>query len=106
MIVAHLTDRHMPAAEIAAELGVSRETVRRDLLNRPDQAEAETPAPEAPAVAYGPEGLTLPASQALGQDLRLIAVAHKRPAEAVAEELLHWHAERIRANWQRQPAAS
>jgi predicted ArsR family transcriptional regulator len=35
LIVAHLTQCGMNAADIAAELGVSRETVRRDLHNPP-----------------------------------------------------------------------
>lgn len=121
IVVAYLTDRHMSAAQIADELGVSRETVRRDLLNRPPAAEddpvsdeapdeapaKDEPAPDvAPGLRTGPEGLTLAPSLTLGQDLRIIASSHQRPAEAVAEELLHWHAERIRARWAAQRAAS
>ncbi|MGW4388221.1 HTH domain-containing protein [Streptomyces sp. NPDC004685] len=121
IVVAHLTDRHMSAAQIATELGVSRETVRRDLLNRPPAAEPDTASDEAPdeaapepqtasnepfTVRTGPEGLTLAPSLKLGQDLRIIAASHKRPAEDVAEDLLHWHAERIRARWAAQRAAS
>lgn len=40
IIVAHLTERGMDPAKIAAELGVSRETVRRDLHNPPPSAPA------------------------------------------------------------------
>ncbi|WP_420035062.1 DeoR family transcriptional regulator [Streptomyces sp. cg28] len=109
-VVSFLADRNMPVRDIADELGVSPETVRRDLHNRPPAAEEE-PAPdeapdEAPGLRTGPEGLILPASLTLGQDLRLIASAHRRPAEDVAEELIHWHADRIREKWQRQMDAA
>jgi hypothetical protein len=33
LLVRHLADRDMPPAKIASELGISRETVRRDLHN-------------------------------------------------------------------------
>ncbi|WP_338907060.1 helix-turn-helix domain-containing protein [Streptomyces nigra] len=47
IVVAHLASLNMDPAQIAAELGVSRETVRRDLLNPPPPA----PAPAGPDVA-------------------------------------------------------
>ncbi|MFJ9217868.1 helix-turn-helix domain-containing protein [Streptomyces sp. NPDC102383] len=113
VIVAHLTDRHMSVAEIADELGVSRETVRRDRLNPPPATEAEPPEDEAGVerpLAFvartGPEGLSLPPSDQLGHDLRRIAWVHKRPAEDVVAELIHWHSERLRANWRAQRAAT
>lgn len=104
VLVRHLADAGKNASEIAAELGISRHTARRDLEKTPDTA----PAPAAPdepdgerlvstGARPGPEGLNLPPSEQLGKDLRLIAVSHKRPAEAVAAELLHAHAEAIRA---------
>jgi hypothetical protein len=40
IVVAHLAERLMDPAQIAAELGVSRETVRRDLQNPPPPAPA------------------------------------------------------------------
>ncbi|WP_030185598.1 helix-turn-helix domain-containing protein [Streptomyces sp. NRRL S-813] len=93
IIFARLTDRGMNAADIADELGVSRETVRRDLHNAPPPTAPEPAADVAP----GEHGLSLPASVQLGKNLRIIAASHKRPAEAVAEELVHQHAEAIRA---------
>ncbi|MGW3646675.1 helix-turn-helix domain-containing protein [Streptomyces sp. NPDC000878] len=38
MVVAHLTERGMGPAKIADELGVSKETVRRDLHKQPPPA--------------------------------------------------------------------
>lgn len=110
MIVADLTARHMSAAQIADELGVSRETVRRDLHNPPPAVEA-VPVPDvapdvAPRVAFGAQGLTLPASLRLGQDLRLLATVHKRSAEDVAEELIHQQAEKVRDRWRANMAAA
>lgn len=93
IVVAHLTERRMDPAQIAAELGVSRETVRRDLLNPPPPA---APEPVVPVVG-GEQGLSLPPSLQLGQDLRLLAASYKAPAEDIAEQLLHREAEAIRA---------
>ncbi|MER5213684.1 HTH domain-containing protein [Streptomyces sp. NPDC002838] len=92
LIVAHLTTHGMTAAEIADELGVSRETVRRDLHNPPPSAAPE-PAPD---VAFGEQVLSLPPSTQLRQDLRLLADSYKAPAEDVAQQLLHREAEAIR----------
>lgn len=100
IVVAHLTERGMSPAEIASELEVSRETVRRDLHNAPAaNPTAATPdaAPEVarPAIG-GPQGLTLPPTLQLGQDLRLLAASYKTPAEDIACQLLHREAEAIR----------
>lgn len=96
IVVAHLTDRGMSPTEIADELGVSRETVRRDLHNRPTDDQPETAPDEAPPVAFGEQGLTLPPSLQLGQDLRLLAASYKAPAEDIVRQLLHLEAEAIR----------
>ncbi|MFJ8951849.1 helix-turn-helix domain-containing protein [Streptomyces sp. NPDC102381] len=114
IIVAHLTDRHMSVAEIADELGVSRETVRRDRLNPPpavdeDEARAKAkPALTAKAafgLTSGPQGLTLPPSDQLGRDLRRIAWVHRRPAADVVEEMIRWHSKRLRERWLAQQEA-
>lgn len=55
IVVAHLAEHGMDVSRIAAELGVSRETVRRDLHNRP----APAPAGKASAVTDR-EALVLP----------------------------------------------
>ncbi|MFF2651485.1 DeoR family transcriptional regulator [Streptomyces sp. NPDC058045] len=114
IIVAHLTDLHMSTADIAAELGVSRETVRRDLLARPtateedpapDEApgEADTPPDPAPRAApwlrTGPEGLTLTPTDQLGQDIRTIESATGQPAEEIVPHLVRQHAAHILARW-------
>ncbi|MFJ1869946.1 helix-turn-helix domain-containing protein [Streptomyces chartreusis] len=100
IVVAHLASIDMPQQQIADELGVSRETVRRDLNSAPPPATSDAPAEEAPDVAppvlFGPQGLSLPASLQLGQDLRLLAASYKAPAEDVARQLLHEQAEAIR----------
>ncbi|MFJ5259106.1 helix-turn-helix domain-containing protein [Streptomyces sp. NPDC088387] len=100
IVVAHLTDRGMSPTEIADELGVSRETVRRDLHNAPASAPTPADPDEAPDVAvpepFGPQGVTLPASLDLGQDLRLLATCYKAPPEDVTRHLLRREAEAIR----------
>ncbi|MFF3460991.1 helix-turn-helix domain-containing protein [Streptomyces sp. NPDC001984] len=102
ILVAHLTDRGMNPQEIADELDVSRETVRRDLHN-PPPTQAPEPAADVPPAE---DELRLPASPQLGQDLRLITASYKRPAEDVAAELLHAHAETIRARVHARLAAT
>jgi transposase-like protein len=102
IVVAHLADRGMSPTEIADELGVSRETVRRDLHNPPPPAEPEA----TPPVAFGEQGLSLPASLQLGQDLRLLAASYKTTAEDIARQLLHREAEAIRARMHARYAAT
>lgn len=97
IIVAHLTDRGMNPADIASELGVSKETVRRDLLNTP-QAESPEPVSDvAPNVAADKAGLVLPDDPQLGPDLRLLAASYRGSAEDVVRHLLRCEAEAIRA---------
>ena len=67
IVVAHLTERRMDPAQIAAELGVSRETVRRDLLNPPPPA----PATAGPDVE-GAEVLVLRLDEPLRESLAVL----------------------------------
>jgi hypothetical protein len=67
IVVAHLTDRDMNPQEIADELGVSRETVRRDLLNAPPVE----PRAEAPDADPG-SALVLPVDEALREALAVL----------------------------------
>ncbi|WP_240982876.1 helix-turn-helix domain-containing protein [Streptomyces sp. S3(2020)] len=53
IVVAHLASLHMPVPKIADELGVSRETVRRDLLDAPPPAPTAATPDAAPDVAGG-----------------------------------------------------
>ncbi|MFJ4829869.1 DeoR family transcriptional regulator [Streptomyces sp. NPDC088747] len=113
IVVAHLTERHMTVPEIAAELGVSKETVRRDLHNPPPAAEPETPpnvAPDEPPVSAdprpGPEGVTLPPSEQLGKDLRLLAASYKGQPEDIARLLIHQAAEAVRTRMAARFAAA
>ncbi|WP_151480641.1 helix-turn-helix domain-containing protein [Streptomyces albicerus] len=93
IVVAHLTDRGMKPAEIASELGVSPDTVRRDLdalrQDPPDDAQPDA-APAKPIFALAED-------TQLRQDLNLLAASYKAPAEDVTRQLLHREAEAIRA---------
>ncbi|MFE7273024.1 helix-turn-helix domain-containing protein [Streptomyces sp. NPDC057623] len=51
IVVVHLADRGMSPTEIADELGVSRETVRRDLNSTPPPVASDEAAETAPDVA-------------------------------------------------------
>lgn len=101
LIVACLIGRGMNPAEIASELGVSRETVRRDLHNPPPTGDVD----EVADVAPGEEGLRLPVDAQLGQDLRLLAASYKAPPESVVRTLLSREAEAIRAKVRARGAA-
>lgn len=96
IVVAHLAARGMIPAEIAAELGVSRDTVRRDLAETPPQA----PAPADPVAAPPAPGLLLPESTQLRQDLNLLAAAFRGQREDVARFAIHQVAEGIRRRMQ------
>lgn len=92
IIVVHLTERGMNPAEIASELEVSRDTVRRDLADAPQP----TPAESTPVAAPDAPGLHLAEDAQLRKDLNILAASYKAPAEVVARDLLHHEAEIIR----------
>ncbi|MCX4973165.1 helix-turn-helix domain-containing protein [Streptomyces sp. NBC_00620] len=96
ILVAHLAERRMSVPEIASELGVSKETVRRDLHNPPPAVEPETP----PDVAPPAPGLVLPESKQLRQDLNVLTTAFRGKPEDVARFAIHQAAQPIRQHWQ------
>ncbi|WP_158824635.1 helix-turn-helix domain-containing protein [Streptomyces sp. NRRL F-5527] len=85
IVVAHLTERRMSAQEIASELGVSVDTVRRDQREGAPPAPAPEPEPAAPAAA----GLLLPDGKQLRQDLKVLTAAYKAQPEDVARFAIH-----------------
>lgn len=101
VVVAHLTDRGMSPADIAAELGVSRDTVRRDLADAPPPAPAPEPEPAAPPTP----GLLLPEGTQLRQDLNVLAAAFRARPEDVARFAIHQAAQGVRHHWQARAAA-
>ncbi|WP_405645880.1 helix-turn-helix domain-containing protein [Streptomyces sp. NBC_00019] len=101
IVVAHLTDRGMNPADIAAELDVSADTVRRDLREQPPSAPAPEPEPAAPVAA----GLLLPESTQLRQNLNLLAAAYNGLPEDVARFAIHQAAQAVRRRWQGRLAA-
>ncbi|MGW0596127.1 helix-turn-helix domain-containing protein [Streptomyces sp. NPDC002776] len=101
VVVAHLAERGMNPADIAAELGVSPDTVRRDLRESPPPAPALEPEP-APSVAAG---LLLPESTQLRQDLNVLAAEFRGNREDVARLAIHQAAQTVRAQWQARRAA-
>jgi Zn-dependent peptidase ImmA (M78 family) len=82
--VRQLHDDGRSLRDIAAELGVSKDTVRRDLyaLKKATQA--------------APAALLLAVDGQLRKDLNLLTVSYRAPAEDVARYLLHEAAEEIR----------
>jgi transposase len=98
IVVAHLTDHGMTPAEIAAELGVSDDTVRRDIR------EWTPPAPvvEPEDAAAPAPGLLLPESTQLRQDLNILATAFRAQPEDAARFAIHQLAEQVRTRWQAQ----
>ncbi|MFG3231805.1 DeoR family transcriptional regulator [Streptomyces antibioticus] len=101
IIVAHLTDHSMNPADIAAELGVSIDTVRRDLRELPAPAPAPEPAPAAPAAS----GLLLPEGPQLRGDLAALTAAFGAQPEDAARYAIHQEARRVRA-WQARAQAA
>ncbi|MFD8027834.1 hypothetical protein ACFV3F_03590 [Streptomyces sp. NPDC059717] len=95
IVVAHLTSRGMAPQQIASELGVSRDTVRRDM----DAAPPEPPADAAPPATPDAPGLQLPDDPHLRQDLNLLAAQRQAPAEDVVRELISNAAEAVRTRW-------
>ncbi|WP_203622253.1 helix-turn-helix domain-containing protein [Streptomyces sp. SID8499] len=102
IIVAHLTERGMSPAEIAAELGVSRDTVRRDLTDAPPPAVPAEPEPAPPVAA----GLLLPDGVNLRADLDVLTAAYRaeRPEDA-ARFAIHQAAAGVRRYWRARTAA-
>ncbi|MER6111724.1 helix-turn-helix domain-containing protein [Streptomyces hirsutus] len=92
IVVAHLTDRGMNPAEIASELGVSTDTVRRDLRDGAPPAPAPEPELAAPVAA----GLLLPEGTQLRQDLNVLTAAFRAQPEDVARFAIHQAAEGVR----------
>ncbi|MEU9656717.1 helix-turn-helix domain-containing protein [Streptomyces chartreusis] len=99
IVVAHLAERGMNPAEIAAELGVSRDTVRRDLAEAPPPAPAPEPEPAPPVAA----GLLLPEHPQLADDLATLTAAFDARPEYAARFAIHQEAQRVRA-WQARTA--
>ncbi|MFF3874291.1 helix-turn-helix domain-containing protein [Streptomyces sp. NPDC001978] len=95
IVVAHLAERGMSMPQIASELGISRDTVRRDL----DASTAVTTVDAAPAAAPPAPGLLLPESTQLRQDLNLLAASYKGQPEDITRFLIHRAAEAVRARW-------
>lgn len=95
IVVAHLAERGMNPADIASELGVSADTVRRDLRDTPPpvstivETDAAPPAP----------GLLLPESTQLRQDLNILSAAYKAQPEDVARFAIHQLAQSVRRRW-------
>lgn len=105
IVVAHLTERGMDPTAIAAELGVSRETVRRDLLNPPPPLSPTGGTVEAPDVA-GPEVLTLRLDEPLHTSLAVLRTVcngadNEAQNVAAARAAIHAMADTIR---ERTPA--
>ncbi len=95
LVVAHLTEHGMSPADIAAELGVSRDTVRRDLTETPPAAPAPKPEPAPPVAA----GLLLPDEPQLLRNLAVLTDAYGARPEDAARFAIHQAARHVRA-WQ------
>ncbi|MFC9050072.1 helix-turn-helix domain-containing protein [Streptomyces anthocyanicus] len=95
IVVAHLTDRGMSPAEIASELGVSRDTVRRDLADAPPPAPPAEREPAAPVAA----GLLLPDVVQLRKDLNILTAAYGARPEDAARFAIHQAATGVRRHW-------
>ncbi|MEU3982531.1 helix-turn-helix domain-containing protein [Streptomyces sp. NPDC026672] len=78
IVVAHLTDRGMPPGEIASELGVSVDTVRRDVREGAPPAPSIGPEPAAP-VAANPDALVLPLDPPLREALAVLRSVRNGP---------------------------
>ena len=93
IVVAHLTEHGMNPAEIASELEVSADTVRRDIREAPPADRGDIPTVAAPPAP----GLLLPESTQLRQDLNLLAAAFKAQPEDAARFAIHQLARHVRA---------
>lgn len=96
LVVAHLTEHGMNPADIAAELDVSPDTVRRDIREAPPATTAETTVVAAPPAP----GLLLPDSPQLRQDLNVLTTAFKAQPADVARFAVSQLARHVRARWQ------
>jgi transposase-like protein len=94
VIVAHLTDRGMNPAQIASELGVSADTVRRDLRDGAPPAPAVEPGPAAPVAS----GLLLPDHPQLRDDLAVLTAAFGAQPQDAARFAVHQCARGVRAH--------
>lgn len=92
IVVAHLTDRGMNPAQIASELAVSVDTVRRDLRDATPATTAETSAVAAPPAA----GLLLPETPQTTRDLTTLAAHFKAQRKDVARFAIHFVAQDVR----------
>jgi predicted transcriptional regulator len=101
IVVAHLAQCGMNPAEIASELGISRDTVRRDIAEAPDSE----PEPAAPVAAPPAPGLLLPETTQTTRDLNLLAAAYKAQPEDVARFAIHHLAQAVRRRWAAAGAA-
>ncbi|WP_254395801.1 helix-turn-helix domain-containing protein [Streptomyces sp. AC512_CC834] len=100
IVVAHLTEHGMNPADIAAELGVSPDTVRRDLRDGTPSAPAPVPEPAASVAA----GLLLPDGVQLRQDLNVLTAAFRAQPEDAARFAIHQAAQGVREHWQARSA--
>lgn len=105
VLVAHLTERNMDPTAIAAELGVSRETVRRDLLNPPPLAPAAA-GPDVAADAAPGDTLVLRLDKPLHTSLAILrevcnGADNEAQNVAAARAAIHAMADTIR---ERTPA--
>ncbi|MEU2895233.1 helix-turn-helix domain-containing protein [Streptomyces sp. NPDC006967] len=93
IVVAHLTDRGMSPAEIAAELGVSTDTVRRDLRDGAPPAPSGEDEPAAPVAP----GLLLPDEPQLRRNLAVLTDAYGARPEDAARFAIRQAARHVRA---------
>lgn len=101
IVVAHLTERGMNPAQIASELGVSGDTVRRDLREAPPATVSQTDIVAAPPAP----GLLLPETTQTTRDLNILAAAYKAQPEDVARFAIHNLAQAVRRRWTAAGAA-
>ena len=98
IVVAHLTEHGMNPVDIASELDVSADTVRRDIREWTPATVAQTDTVAAPPAP----GLLLPESTQLRQDLNILTTAFRAQPEDAARFAIHQLAEQVRARWQAQ----
>ncbi|MGW7715187.1 winged helix-turn-helix domain-containing protein [Streptomyces chartreusis] len=97
IIVAHLMRDGMSPVDIASELGVSRDTVRRD-AEATHQGASTDAAPDAQADA---PGLLVPETPQTARDLEVLCAAFKARPEDAARYAIHQAARHVRT-WQQR----